>query len=482
MFCEKCGAKNEDSAKFCEKCGNKLEQKQKTSQKKQENEYLEKFKSLPKRTKIISGVVLVVAVIAIIVLCILLNNPIKKVEDGLAKYYDNYTENNNQELVLIGKVLKNNKGDEKTLKKIKETTNKIVDKWVKNFNIEYKDEDALENAYKRVSGSIKGIYTYFNGLEYMLDYKTYSDKETELNQLYTSKYYYLNGLEYEEKENEYYAYYNYQKVIENDCYYKKAQEYISNFVKDEMESYKKEIEDILKIDETSTNEEILNNYLEQIKYMNSNKIVNNIDLSATEEYQKMYKDISSKVLEYAKKIITDLEKENDYNQIVKLLKNALQYISKESDSYKELEELKKQYEDKLPDSLLDKYRVSYNGAKYSSYKKTINEKEYDSYISFSFKGETQNIVYRLNGDYKKFKTTIVRGENWDKSFSGYFVIYGDGKELYKSDTITKSGDLKDSIEIDVTGVDDLKIEFVTTSKASGWDSFYIYLVEPYLYK
>lgn len=484
MFCEKCGTKNETSAKFCEKCGNKLEpkEKNKATQKTQENKWLEKIKNLPKKTKIITSIVLLVVIIAIIILGILLNNPIKKVEDGLAKYYDNYVENNNQELIEIGKVLKNNKENEKVLNNIKDTTHKIVDKWVKNFNTEYKNEDNLEKSYKRVMGAIKGIYTYFNGLEYMLDYENYSTSQTELSQLYNSKYYYLKGLEYEAEENEYYAYYNYQKVIENDCYYKKAQEFITNYVKDEMDSYKNDVEAILKIDENSTNEDILNNYLEQIKYMNNHKVMNNIDLSVTEEYQKLYKNAASKVLEYTKKIITDLEKESDYNQIVKLLKNDLQYISQENDTYKELEDLKKQYEDKLPDSLLDKYRVSYSKARTSRYKKTIDGKEYDSYISFSFEGENQNIVYRLNGDYKKFKTTIVRGENWDKSFTGYFVISGDGKELYKSDAITKSSDLKSSIDLDVTGVDDLKIEFVTTSKASGWDSFYIYLVEPYLYK
>lgn len=484
MFCEKCGAKNKNGAKFCEKCGYKLETKEPEKKKNfaKENKILTKIKGMPKKSKIITGVVLLIIIIAIIVLCILLNNPIKKVEDGLANYYDNYTENNNKELVEIGKILKNNKDNESVLNNIEQTTHKTVEKWITNFNTEYKNIDALESAYKKIVGAIKGIYSYFNGLEYMIDYELYNEYKVELSDLYYSKYYYLKGQEYENDNNEYYAYYNYQKVIESDSYYKKAQEYISNYVKDEMDSYKKAVAEIITTDENSTNEEILNNYLEQLKYMNNNKVINNIDLSATEDYQTLYKNASNKVLEYAKKVIAELEEESNYNEIIKVIKNALTYLNSETDGYSELKTLEEQYENKLPDSLLDKYRVSYSGASYSKYQKTIDGNEYDNYISYTFKGETESIVYRINGDYKTFKTTIVRGEDWDKSFTGYFVIYGDDKELYRSDAITKSSELDANISIDVTDVDDLKIEFVTTSKASGWDNFYIYLVEPYLYK
>ena len=97
-------------------------------------------------------------------------------------------------------------------------------------------------------------------------------------------------------------------------------------------------------------------------------------------------------------------------------------------------------------------------------------------------GETVSRVYRLNNEYKTLKAMIVRGPDWDSDFNGEIVIYGDDKELYRSGKITKTGELKSEINIDVTDVDDLKIEFVTESEPDGWANFYIYLVEPYLYK
>lgn len=481
MFCEKCGTKNTKGAKFCEKCGNKIEIIEEPKKKEQKTN--SKLKGLPKKTKIIMGIVLVILVVAMITLCILLNNPVKKVEDSLTSYYNNYSENSNKELVEIGKVLKSNKDNEKVLNQIKETTHKTIEKWVKNFNTEYKNKEDLRKSYQKAEGALRDIYQYFNGLEYIIESDLYSEYREELSTLYNSKTNYFTGKEQEEKKNEYYAYYYYQKVVEKDNYYKESQKFINDFVKEEITDLKEKAESLIKINENSTDEDILNGYLEELEYLEQNKTSNNIDLSNTEEYKKLYEEATSKVLEYTKKIVEEKNKNEDYAGALKIIENTMSKLDRDSNGYKELEELKKNDEDKMPDTLVEKYRVSSSsGASYASWKKEIDGKEYDSYVRFSFNGNTEQITYRLNNEYKKLKTTIVRGEDWDKSFTGYFVIYGDGKELYKSDAITKSSELKESINIDVTGIDDLKIEFVTTSKPSGWDSFYIYLVEPYLYK
>lgn len=485
MFCEKCGTKNKPGAKFCENCGAEMttETKKKKEKKsgKKENQLVSKMKGLSKKNKIIMGVVLLIVIVAIVVLCILLNNPIKKVEDYIDSYYSNY-DGTNTELVEIGKILKNYKNDDNTLNKIKDTVHNAIDKWNKNFNTEYKSEDELDTAYDKVKNAMKDIYNYYDGLEYMLDYDLYQEYIEKLEDLYDSKYYYLKGYKNEKDNNEYYAYYYYQKVIQDDVYYAKAQEFINNYVKDEMTSYKSKVDAMITTNESATNEDILEDYLDQLDYLKRNKTVNNIDLSSTTDYQNLVNNAVNKINEYTKKVIADLETDTKYNDIVELIEEVLEYLDSDSDVYKELNTLKTTYEDKLPSRLINQYRVSYSGARYSEYTKTIDGKDYDFYVSFSFEGENQNIVYRLNNEYKTLKTTIVRGPDWDKTFTGYFVITGDGKELYKSDAITKSSELKADIEIDVTGVDDLKIEFVTTSKATGWDNFYIYLVEPYLYK
>ena len=74
------------------------------------------------------------------------------------------------------------------------------------------------------------------------------------------------------------------------------------------------------------------------------------------------------------------------------------------------------------------------------------------------------------------------GPDWRGDLDGVIVIYGDDKELYRSSTITKDNEFNAEININIENVDDLKIEFITTDKTSCSENFYLYLVEPYLYK
>lgn len=488
MFCEKCGAKNSKDSKFCGSCGHEIKNVSKNSKSKQNLEMVKeqtnKIKELPKKNKIIMGIVIIILIISIIILSILLNNPIKKIEDSLQNYYKNYSVNNNKELIEMGKVLKSNKENEKVLNSIKETTHKIMEKWVKNFNTEYKDKEELLEAYNKVSNALKDIYEFYNGLEYMLDKDLYSSYNNELKELNSSKHHYLTGKEYENKKDEgYNIYYHYGRVIEIDCYYKEASAYVNNYVKDEINKLKEEAEKFIKIDDNSTNIEIYNCYVEELKYLKENKTKNNIDLSSTEEYKKIHENVVSKIIEYTKKIAEEKEKNNELNEALKIIDDSLRLFKVNTDEYKELEELKKEYEDKKPEKLTNKYRISKSSSVSASlWGKEINKIDYEFYISFAFTGKNGDITYRLNKEYNRLKTKIIREEDWDLDLEGYFVITGDGKELYKSSIITKDSEFNPDVDIDVSGIEDLKIEFITESKKTGFNNFYIYLVEPYLYK
>ena len=486
MFCGKCGTKNVAGAKFCEKCGAKLEETEKTKkQPKKENKAIknakEKVQKLPKKAKIGLGIGIVIIIAAIIALAILLNNPVKKVEDYLTSYYNNYEEGyGNDELIKIGDILRSNKNDKDALNSISNQISKTINNWVKNFNKSYEDEEELEEEFQKVYGVLKEIYSYFNGLEYVLTYEDYYAYYGELYDLYNSKENYFKAVD---SEDDYEKYNYYSKVIESDSYYKKANEFVSNYLKEELEELKNGAEELTNLGENATNEEMLNAYIAQVEYLEDNRYKNSVDLSTTEEYQKLYDNAVLKVVEYTKAYASELETNLETNNVMDMIDNSMEVLEYDSEEYKELEELKSSYEEKLPDSLVSKYLVSStSGSNDSSYRITIEDKEYDSYISFSFEGETVNRVYRLNNEYKTFKATIVRGPDWDADFKGEIVIYGDDKELYRSGEITKTGELKSEINIDVTDVDDLKIEFVTESEPDGWSNFYIYLVEPYLYK
>lgn len=484
MFCGKCGAKNKEGAKFCEKCGNKLEASKKEPAKKENktvNNIKEKVKVVPKKVKIGIGVALIVLIIAIIVLAILLSNPVKKVEDYLTSYYDNYTEDyGNDELVKIGDILRSHRDDEGALENISKQIENTIDNWVKNFNKSYKNEDELVEEYRKLSGVLEDIYSYFNGLEYVLTYEDYYNYREEIYDLYYSKSYYFSAVE---ASDEYEKYYNYSRVIESDSYYNEAQEFINNYLTDELDALKTEAEEMVNLGEGATTEELLNAYLSQIEFLEENQYQNNIDLSTTEGYQTLYNNAVSKIVEYTKTYASELESNYETNDVMDMIDTSMEALEYNSDEYNELNELKTSYEDKLPSKLTDEYDVSHtSGSSNYSYGTTINDEEYDSYISFRFEGETQSRVYRLNNEYKTLKATIVRGPNWDADFTGEIVIYGDGEELYRSGEITKTNEIDFEINIDVTDVDDLRIDFVTESEPDGWASFYIYLVEPYLYK
>ena len=85
------------------------------------------------------------------------------------------------------------------------------------------------------------------------------------------------------------------------------------------------------------------------------------------------------------------------------------------------------------------------------------------------------LVYRIDKEYKTFKTQILSEEL--SEIDGYIIIFGDNKELYKSEPLNKLNNNK--IEIDVTNIKELKIAYIGAKNASDIN---IYLVEPYLYR
>ena len=428
MFCEKCGAKNAKGAKFCEKCGNKLEVNK-------SNEFLEKIKNLPKNTKLAMGAVLVFIIVAIVVLSILLNNPVKKVSDYLDDYYGRYEKTNGRELVNIKDILSNNRNDEETLLKIKKTSDAKIGSWVKNFNTNYKNRDDLDKAYQKIRNLLKTIYDYYKGLDYILSDSKYQEYLNDLSDLYSSKVNYLYGVK---AEDEYSKYAYFERVIKEDSFYGEAQKYIQDYVKEELDDYLDEFKKILEADEKVLNEDLLNDYIEQLKYLEDN------------------------------------------NEAYDLIDEVLEYI-KDEDKQKELEKQKEELEDKLPDNLVDKHVVSYDNSYAAKYGVTIKDKNYQSYIQFSFNGEAATRVYRLNKDYKRLRATIVVGENWPGNFKGELIITSGDKELFKSGEITKESNFTAKIDIDITDIDDITLEFRTTDDGD-YNSYYLYIVEPYLYK
>ncbi len=469
MFCNKCGTKNELDAKYCENCGNKLESKK-------TNKFLEKFKALPKKTKLAMGGVIILVGLAMLVLFILLNEPVKKVSDNLDEYYANYKENYVKDLSQIKNILNDEKDAQDTLNDIKKTSNSKIKAWVKNFNANYKNRDELDQAYKKIKEILNTIYEYYNGNQYILGTDLYQEQITLLSNLYSSKVNYLYGL----NTNDEYAKYTYfERVIETDCYYKEAQKYIEDYVKEELNRVLEDLANII-TSEDLTKEELLDKYLEQLDYLDKNKVVNNVDLSNTDKYKEALEKVVNNIMDTLKEIVKELENKVDYNKAYNLVTQVIKVI-KDEEKQKELEELKDNLEEKLPDNLVDKLVVGYVNSYDADYEVTINKEKYQSFIEFSFNGKTAYRTYRLNKNYKRFKATLVVGDNWPADFKGEIVITSGEKELFRSGEITSEGNFKKDIDIILDDVQEMKIEFIT-SNDGGNSGYYLYIVEPYLYK
>ncbi len=478
MYCEKCGTKNEINDKYCCSCGQKLENNQTKPKEKSLNKLKETISSMSKKNKIVMSSVLVITLISIIILSLLLNNPVKKVEDSLEKYYR--TNKSNKELIYIGKILKENKDKDKVLNSIKNTVQNITNNWIKNFNKEYKDTETLTSSYEEIKQKVKDIYDYFNGLEYMLDKELYNSYMDELKSLYYSKLAYFEGTKNETEKNDYYAYYYYQKVEKEDCYYKIAQKFVNDYLEDELKNLADEANKLITTNENSSNEEILKVYLDQLKYLNSHKSSNNVDLSETTKYQEMYNNALDKIIETSKKIIKEYEDNSKYKEAVDFINNTIKSIETivSEESYQPLLDLKNNLIDLLPKSLLEIERDSYIGITSSTYSKTINGQEYKNNLNINFNEEKSVVVYNLNKKYNTFKSTIILEDI--ESNTGTLIISGDNKELYKI-TISSSTKIKTELIIDIKNIKEFKIEFVQDKQNSNNNSN-IYLVEPYLYK
>ncbi|MBR1416277.1 MAG: zinc-ribbon domain-containing protein [Bacilli bacterium] len=476
MFCENCGTKNKKNAKYCENCGHQLIVLDKIKNDNRKN----KAKKISK-TKIFILLVIVILIISGAIFgWIFFNNPSNIVKNSLNNYYKSSTK---EDLKGIENYLISNKNNQDNLKKVKDISNETINQWVNDFNKEYDNNEMLDDSLKKIKSLLLGVYDYLDGIEYVLDYDSYYSFLDRVYKLYDSKKSYLKGMENKDSD-EATAYTYFKSVIEDDCYYKNVQDFINYYLKDEIENFKKGAEEYTsKIDNNTKINDAIKAYIDKIKYIKDNGNDGNIDFSNTEEYKKLYnetlKSILDKIKEYTKVVDESLE----YNKLIDIIDNVIEYFDSNTNEYSKLKEIRTNYKDKLPDSLLNRYLIDYSywGSGSSKFESTILDKKYSHHIYFTFRGENVSRTYKLNKEYKKLKTTIIRSNNWEKSFIGEIKIYGDNKEIYSSGKISKNSELNGVIDVDVSNVDELKIEFVTNSKPSQSGSFYIYLVEPYLY-
>lgn len=493
-----------------------------TEEKKVQEQEVKPKKKMATGLKVLIFIILIALIAGGIALYIILNNPVKKMTGYLENYYSDYSsdpDDNEKTLKGIKKVLKSNRKKDDVIDEIKENAEDTFYEWVNDFNTKYDSEKKLDKAYEKVTSALSSLYAYDDSIgEYLLEEDLYFELSHKLADLKESKGNFLNAQSASDKSS---AYDYYGKVIEDDVYYEEAQKAMSDYLESSLEDYLNEVKE--KVDLTGSEEDVLKDYIDQINYLNNNTMVGGIDVSSTQEYKDLFKEAEDKILELTKKGIETREKENNYDGaldyvkstinslnssldiyddvkklIVDIAKDAVTYMtnnleyddaedfakkarqsfSSSTSEYDELSKLIDSVKSGTPDDLTDQYKVESKWASSDYYR---DDGDYKDAVSFRFEGETAYITYRLNNKYTRLKTKLVVGENWPSDFSGVLVISANGNELYRSDTITKTSTFDGNIDIDVTSVDDITFQFITTND-EGYDYFYLYLVEPYLYK
>ncbi|RAV18807.1 stalk domain-containing protein [Paenibacillus contaminans] len=102
---------------------------------------------------------------------------------------------------------------------------------------------------------------------------------------------------------------------------------------------------------------------------------------------------------------------------------------------------------------------------------TLAGKQYDTGIAFDYTpnflggNDGVNFVYNLNSQYKKLTGDFSIDDIYKDSKEGNtLVIYGDGKEIYRSKP-TLPGDIA-KVDVDLSGVNQIKIVFLGVSSGA----------------
>lgn len=218
--------------------------------------------------------------------------------------------------------------------------------------------------------------------------------------------------------------------------------------------------------------------------------------TALDEVKALY---DSLVDEYADSIVSEAKKaalDGNFDRASELITAAKHNIGNDNEKLTAFEEQIAEYH---PVYLFELSLFNYEGEKPSmgfsnecrdKYKKALSEVKrhenndkaeikdsagntylYSYYVGSAIAGTGGECFseYLINGQYDTFSGVVAVSSNPGiGSGPAYFIVYGDGKELYTSPTMDK-GSKPEAFSVEIKGVDTLKIQFYHT-KESGINS------------
>lgn len=302
---------------------------------------------------------------------------------------------------------------------------------LKDLNKEILNGQKSESESKKITGAVDSVLSKTN-----ISVTDYDELKMSINGSVASKAAFSAGKELEGLRQYVDAIAEYKKVIESDSDYMEAKNAIDRCV----QAAKK---DALDAAAAFADEGKYTDAIAELNELNSKLPYGDSELEAKiTVYTKAY--ASDTVAKAEEAFVTP---STDYVEALEIINTALQYLPDNED----LNDKKAYYQSFFPVNIYDIEEV-----KGSAIRKSNDEDIYGNEYTKCFRNNC-DLTYHLDESYNTFEATIYVLSKKNNSLDMTAEIYADGKLIYQNLKISDNSTQPFKIELDVTGVEELRI-------------------------
>ncbi len=298
--------------------------------------------------------------------------------------------------------------------------------------------------------------------ETSLAIENYSSVKEEIGVSILSKTSFMAGQELEQLKNYVDAVSEYAKVVAKDSNYTEAQNAMDRCTAEAKKIVLDKAASLVSKGEFVEAIDALEEFDDKIP--NDNEI-----LAKMTVYQKTY---VSNVLEQAEKLFVNPE--SDWAASLGVVNAALQHLPFDESLISERD----YYFSFSPASVYDMNKLKGSAHDEDTMTDIYGNTYEKCFVAY---GTSTDVSYYLNGNYNKFEATLFCYSDSNSYINAKLIIYGDEKILYQKLSIKDNATKPTNIEIDVTGVSELRIEFrkqdngnaITGSPKAGLSNMYL---------
>lgn len=303
-----------------------VEEKNTTEDEEETEEVLSTDTSLKKRKKILilTGIFSLILVLIIFISLYIYSKTDKKTigdnyVEEMAKALDSYYNGGDIDDVIY--VLEDVKKDPDKIKKVQAKTRTICDSWVLlYFDEKVTNRSEFDEISVKYKDLLNGLHSYAIVKNNNIRIKALTDTDydellKQVDDIYSDSTIFFDALAYYNKKDYNRAYYDFDKIEEDNKYYEKAISYKSTIISNILDLMKNDIKKIeAGLDDLTDNEKLQKYaHIESIIFEYNNVYVS-VNLSDDKTYQELLSTYTSKVSEYTDKVSSSNEnKINDNN-------------------------------------------------------------------------------------------------------------------------------------------------------------------------